>query len=60
MTAFRPRARDPVRARHVIAALLACRQQVQVILVQPAQQLPAPRLQLFLQLSVPQLPGILT
>ena len=46
MTAFRPRARDPVRARHVIAALLACRQQVQVVLVQPAQQLPAPRPQL--------------
>jgi hypothetical protein len=53
------RPRDPVRPRHVSTALVPRRQQVQAVLVQPAQQLPAPILQLFLQVSMPQLPGLL-
>ena len=48
--------RDTVRASHLRAPLLAGRPQVQVILVQPPQQLPAPRIQLLLQLGVRQ-PG---
>jgi hypothetical protein len=59
VTRLGPRAHDPVRASHLTAALLTGGQQVQVILVQPAQQLPAPRLQPFLQLRMPQPRGLI-
>src|SRR5260370_158702 len=49
MIPFRPRARDAVRTPHRITALLAGGKQVQVTLVQPAQQLPTPRRELVLQ-----------
>jgi hypothetical protein len=54
MIPFRPRARDAVRTPHRITALLAGGKQVQVTLVQPAQQLPAPRREVVLQFRMRQ------
>ena len=49
---FRARAHNAVRPGHVIPPFLAGSRQVQPVLEQPPQQLPAPHLQLVLQLAV--------
>ena len=49
---FRTRARNAVLPAHVMPPHLTRGRQVQPVLVQPPQQLPAPHVQLFLQLAV--------